>query len=111
MASNNLKEIREVSFEFCDDNQKACYSSTDPVWIRKILKLAKKYPNDVEIVDYREKESICVHIPKTWFKVTPPRSVNLTEEQRAAASERAKKMAAARKANAEAEKSDNEGWL
>ena len=106
-----MKDVRETSFEFCNDEQPACFSSTDPMWIRRILKLAKKYPDDVKVVDYKEKESICVHVPKEWFKVSPPRSKNMTEEQRAAASEMAKKMQEAKRAKAEAESGENEGWL
>ena len=104
-------KICETNFEFCDDDQPACFSSTDYVWIKRILKLAKKCPDEVEIVDYKEKESICAHVPKKWFKVSPPIKRNLTDEQKAAYSERAKKMQAAKRAKAEAEQSDNEGWL
>ena len=106
-----VKDVKETNFEFCNDDQPACFSSTESKWIQRILKLLKKYPDDVELVDYKEKESICVHMPKDWFKVGPPRSKTMTEEQRKAASERGKKMAEDRRAKAEAEKIGNEGWL
>jgi len=31
---------------------------------------------------------IVVHVPKNWFKLSPPRQVNYTDEQRAALAER-----------------------
>ena len=51
-----------------------------------------KYSHSDE-VDFVENEdgSICGHIPLTWLKVSPPRKVLLTEEQKKARAERLQK--------------------
>lgn len=95
-----MEKICETNFEFCNDDQAACYCSTDPMWIRKILKLAEKHPEDVRIAEYRKGESICVNLPKSWFKVSPPRRKTtrvMTDEQKAVAAERMRKIAEARR--------------
>ena len=108
MAEKELrKNIYETNFEFCDDDKPACFSSTDSVWIKRILRLAKQHPDEVKIVDYKERESICVNVPKGWFKVSPPRKVNMTEEQKSAAVERMRKA----REKKEEKKQEEESWL
>jgi hypothetical protein len=80
-------DFRETSCEYlsCDDH--ATFYTSEAKWIRKIKALQKEYPNEVTITK-EYPDSIGVHIPKSWFKITPPRKMTLTEEQRAAAAER-----------------------
>lgn len=87
-----MMDIKETVFEMCNDDHPACFTSTENMWIKRIKKLADKYPDDVRIVDYRPGVNICVNLPKSWFKVSPPRILNLTEDQRDAARERIKNM-------------------
>lgn len=54
----------------------------------------KKYKHShSDEVDFVENEdgSICGHIPLTWLKVSPPRKVFLTEEQKRARAEKLQK--------------------
>lgn len=59
-------------------------------WVNKILKLKESNPDDVGITMYPENNDgyIVAHVPKNWFKLSPPRQVNYTDEQRAALAER-----------------------
>lgn len=86
-------DFRETSIEYLSCNDHATLYSSEAKWIRKIKQLQIDYPNDITIKN-EDSESIVVHIPKSWLKVTPPRKMTLTDEQRAAAATR---MSEARK--------------
>lgn len=69
---------KEASIYTCNENMQ-----------EKIRKLAEKYPEQVKITA-SDNYSVTAEIPKKWVKIVPPR--NLTDEQRAAAAERMKKV-------------------
>ena len=85
-----MAEIRETCLNCTDGYDHAIFSSSEKKWINKILKLHEKHPNEIQIVHYPEDNygTIYAHIPKNWFKISPPRQVNYTDEQRAAMAER-----------------------
>jgi hypothetical protein len=63
--------------------------SSEQKWIRKIKRWAEQYPEDVVIkVVCRVDGGVTADIPSEWFKISPKRRLNLSEEQRLAASER-----------------------
>ena len=73
----------------------ATYCSSEQRWINRFKKDAEKYPSHVIIKHINEDGSMVVQYPYTWSKMpTPPRKRVMTEEQRAAASERMKKLVA-----------------
>ena len=80
-------EFRETSIEYLSCNDHATLYSSEAKWIRKIKQLQADYPNDITIKN-EDSESIVVHLPKSWLKVTPPRKMTLSDEQRLAAKER-----------------------
>lgn len=80
-------DLRETSIEYLSCNDYATLYSSETKWMRKIKQLQSDYPDSVQIMN-ETSESMVVHIPKSWFKVTPPRKMTLTDEQRAAAAER-----------------------
>ena len=91
-----MAEIKETVFECTNGSDVATITSNEQKWINKINKLATQRQDDVEIV-YTPEDNygyILAHVPKTWMKLSPPRAVNYTEEQKVAAAER---MANARK--------------
>jgi len=85
-----MAEIRETVFECTNDFSHATISSNEQKWINKIKKLAEQRPDEVEIICMPEDNHgyILAHTPKTWMKLSPPRAVNYTEEQKAALAER-----------------------
>lgn len=88
--------MKETVFECAGESTVATITSNEQKWINKINKLASQRPSDVEIV-YAPEDNygyILAHVPKTFIKLSPPRAVNYTDEQRAAIAER---MANARK--------------
>lgn len=56
----------------------------------KLLRLAEKNPDDVQIVAENEDGSMFAHVPVNYVKISPPRKIS--EEQKEAASKRFKQM-------------------
>lgn len=87
-----MAEIRETAYNQTNDNKTAEISTNEAVWINKLLRLADKYPNEIHILEHLDSNYgvLLVELPKSWFKISPPRTCNLTDAQKAAASERLK---------------------
>jgi hypothetical protein len=93
-----MSDLKETSINYLNVDEAATFCSSEKKWINKILALHQKHPEQVQIVHYPEDNGgmIYAHLPKKWIKVTPPRQLNYTEEQKAAMVER---LAAARSKN------------
>ena len=97
-----MAELKDTCVSYTNEDEHAFFSSSETKWINKITKLQQEHPDKVKIV-YTPEENhgmIYAHIPKSWFKISPPRQVNYTDEQRAAMAER---LAAAREKKAGSE--------
>ncbi len=70
----------------------ASISTDERSYIIQIRKLAEKYPEDVIIKREPEGNDGCMYawIPAKWFRLQKPKTLNLTDEQRA---ERRKRFA------------------
>lgn len=90
-----MAEFKETCVEYISEDKHATFCSGETKWINKILKLKAAHPDDVHIDLMPEDNhgTILAHIPKKWLKISPPRQVNYTDEQKAAMAER---LAAAR---------------
>lgn len=90
-----MADFNETACDYltCDDHATFCSSETK--WINKILKLREQYPNEIKIQELPEDNQgmLLAHIPKSWFKISPPRKREMTDEQR---EEAAKRLANAR---------------
>ena len=86
-----MAEIKETVFEYTNEKKHATVSSNEQKWINKIKKYAEG-SDAVDIILLPEDNYgyILAHVPKTWVKLSPPRTVNYTEEQKAAMAERMK---------------------
>jgi hypothetical protein len=93
-----ITDVKETAVGYLSSDSYAVFSSNEQKWINKIIKLHESYPGEVQIKYLPEDNNgmLLAHIPKSWFKVNPPHKRNMTEEQRAAASERMSKLAAER---------------
>lgn len=87
-----MAEIKETVFEYTNEKKHATISSNEQKWINKINKLSEQRTGEVEIVRSAEDNHgyILAHVPKSWMKLSPPRTVNYTDEQKAALAERMK---------------------
>ena len=81
-----MADFNETSCDYYSCDKHATFCSSETKWINKIRKLQEQYPSDVEITVQPEDNQgmILAHIPKSWFKIAPPRKSNMTEEQREA---------------------------
>ena len=89
-----MADFKETCIEYIDANKYATFCSSERKWINKIHKLKEQYPEQVQIVASEEDNdgTILAHVPKTWMKVSPPKKMNLTEEQKAARAERMRSL-------------------
>lgn len=85
-----MAEFKETAFDYLDVSDHATFSSSERKWINKIYKLKEKYPNEVTIECAPDDNygMLVAFIPKSWMKISPPKKVNLTDEQKAAMAER-----------------------
>lgn len=74
-------------------------SSDQQKIINKVRKLAERHPDQVTIIRRPEQNDGCIYatMPSEWFKISPPIKREMSEEQRQAAAERMKAIAAKQK--------------
>ena len=85
-----MAEIKETVFECSGDFPHATITSNEQKWVNKLKKLKEQRPDEVQIICLPEDNGgyVLAHVPKTWMKLSPPRAVNYTEEQKEALRER-----------------------
>ena len=85
-----MTDFKETGFDYLDSDKHATFSSSETKWINKILKLKEEHPNEVDIQCYPEDNQgmLVAHLPKKWMKISPPRTREMTDEQREAAAKR-----------------------
>ncbi len=85
-----MADFKETCVEYIDVENCATFYSAERKWVNKILKLKESYPDDVDIKEYPENNNgaILAHVPKSWLKISPPRTREMTDEQREAAAKR-----------------------
>lgn len=93
--SNLSNYERETIINFNEDEQTASVYTHNRKLQNKLNKLVDANP-DIS-VHCQDEECTTYIVPKKWIKVSPPRQVNYTDEQKAAMAER---LAAAREKKA-----------
>lgn len=90
-----MSEVNETCVNHVAPDKTIGFCSSEIRWINRILKLHAKHPDEVNITHKPEDNHgmLCADLPVSWLKISPPRQVNYTDEQRAAMAER---LAAAR---------------
>lgn len=86
----NFEHNNENVIEFITGDEFMTVTFTQRKYITKIKKLYKSNSTDFDNFYENTDGSICARIPLRWLKINLPRKVS--DEQRAAASERFKKM-------------------
>lgn len=74
-----MSKCRENVIEFLKDEQQAGVTFSQGRYKSRIRALAKKYPDECQIVAENKDGSIYAHIPVTWIRINPNRV--LSEEQ------------------------------
>lgn len=98
MIEQNFDNSNENNIEFLTGQRKVTFTFTARKFINKIKKYKESHPDDIDFIENLD-GSICGHIPLKWLKISPPRKVVLSDEQKAERSARMKKLAESRKNN------------
>lgn len=96
MIEQNFDHSNENNIEFLTGQRKVTFTFTARKYINRIKKYKESHLDDVDFVENSD-GSICGHVPLKWLKISPPRKVELTDEQKAERSERMRKLATSRK--------------
>lgn len=94
-----MQEVRETIYEHQSGESVFTVSTQERAFISMLRKLKERRPEEVEIIAENSDGSLVAKLPVTWMKIRPPRTVNMSEEQRAAASERMRKIIEDKKKN------------
>ena len=82
----------ENVIEWLKNSKVATVTLSQGKYITKIKKLAKQYPNEVEILKENADGSVLCHIPTSYIKINNPPKREYTEEERTAMAERLRKI-------------------
>ena len=95
-------ELKETVFETDSENKFATVTTNERKWITKLKKLAENRPSEVQVMLLPEDNYgyMLVRVPKSYMKLSPPKTRVLTDEQKEAAAERMRGIASKRKKNA-----------
>lgn len=86
-----MNDIKETVIEHIYGDNWWGVSTSEWTWRNKILKLKDPFPDSVQIVADNEDGSLYAKIPFKWVKISKPRQVQMTDEQKAASAERLRK--------------------
>jgi len=84
-----ISDFRETGISHIQGDEHITMSSSERVWITKIMRMAKKFPDKVKIRAENADGSVFVELPYKWLKVSPTKVVS--EESKLATKERFKK--------------------
>ena len=87
---------RETTITYNDAEKVSVVYTLNTALIRKMDKLISEHPDEI-ILDKEDDISKTYIVPKKWIKISPPKILNLTDEQRKACGDRLKKAKKASK--------------
>jgi len=94
-----MLEVRETVIEHCEGDKYAAITAAEPSMVNRLKKLSRNLSRNraeisaqFEAIAENEDGSLFVHVPWSWVRIAPPKQVNMTDEQRKAASERMKAL-------------------
>ena len=87
MIEINFNNSNENVIEFLTNQQTITFTFSARKWVNKIKKLSQDHPDEVHYIENKD-GSICGHIPYKYLKISPPRKIELTDEQRAVMADR-----------------------
>ena len=74
-------EYKENVIEWVNGDEKAALTLNREKHKTRIKKLKAQYPDEVDFIINRD-GSMFAHIPVSWVRISPPRKVDLTDEQK-----------------------------
>lgn len=80
--------MTETSLGYCNGDTCAWLSTDERRWINWARRMAQERPDEVFIKSEYKDGTIVVGVPISWFKLSPPKKMNLSEEERERRAER-----------------------
>lgn len=79
-----MEQIREIGFDWTTRDSRGYYSTNMKSEIRKMTKYATTVPNEVTVIKEPDTNNgyLVALVPKSWFRIKPPRKRVLSDEQR-----------------------------
>jgi len=100
---------RETIINFNEAEGMASVYTHNKALRRRLEQLAQERPEECKLFKVtRWGEAVEYYIPKSWIKVSPPRKLHISEEQRAANRARLEKARLAQKATSESGKQEHD---
>lgn len=95
---HNPDNNNENCIEFLTNMRKISFTFTARKWINKVKKLKEEHPDEIDYVENPD-GSIFGHAPIKYFKLSAPRKVELSEEQKVERAARMRSMRENRNGN------------
>ena len=87
--ANRSRLEQETIINFNEEEKVASVYTFNRALQRKLSRLAEEHPDECRRAKtWQPGESVEYIVPKKWIKVSPPKKVNYTDEQKAALAER-----------------------
>lgn len=87
--ANRSRLEQETIINFNEEEKEASVYTFNRALQRKLSRLAEEHPDECRRAKtWQPGESVEYIVPKKWIKVSPPKKVNYTDEQKAALAER-----------------------
>ncbi len=87
--ANRSRIEQETIINFNEEEKEASVYTFNRALQRKLARLAEEHPDECrKAKTWQPGESVEYIVPKKWIKVSPPKKVNYTDEQKAALAER-----------------------
>jgi len=82
--------MAEIGINYCAEDAAMHVSTDDRKWVTRMRKLAEAHPDAVRIIAEPETNGgyFTLDIPKCWLRISPPKKLDLSDEQRAEIAER-----------------------
>ena len=74
--------MTETALYYSAADDHAWLSTDERRWVKWAKEMAQRYPQEVIIKSEDKDGTIVVALPIKWFKLSPPRKINLTDEQK-----------------------------
>ena len=103
MARRKFNVIKEFNLNFCDDDDMVSVTMYEKKYMNQIGKLVESHPDEVRIIAINKDGTMVAHLPKKFVHVSFSDRARreMTEDERAAAAERLKKMWEKKKAESD----------
>ena len=87
-VEQTYERSNENALEFLTGQDRVTLTFSMRKFVNKLKRYRESHPDEVDLIENRD-GTVCGHIPLNWVKISPPRKVNLTQEQK---EERAARM-------------------